>query len=68
MKVPNWRKLYRKIFHRGQKICDVCGEWVKDVEVPVHVTNRGGSFVHNIHVLTSTKGRYLINRMAKIKI
>lgn len=57
--MPWWRRLFQKIFHPGQKICDVCGDWVTDCEVPVHygANNGGAGWVHNIHILTSKKGR-----------
>lgn len=49
---------------RGTKICDLCGLRVKDVEVPLHITSRGGTFVHPLHIIMSTKGRQIIDAHA----
>jgi len=61
-----WTKLYRKIFHPGKKLCDVCGLWVEDVEVPTHYTSRGSMYTHPIHILTSKKGRETIEALSRM--
>jgi hypothetical protein len=61
MRFWNW------LMHRGERKCELCGSWVKDVEVPVHYgrNNGGGGWIHPFHAVTSQKGRELINRMSE---
>lgn len=59
---PFWERV-AQFFHPGRRRCDVCGEWVENVEVPIHI--RGASwFVHPIHIILSKKGREIIRKMA----
>jgi hypothetical protein len=66
-KSPTIEKFLRW-WNKSNVRCDICGKWVEDTEVPLHVTSRGSCYVHPLHIIISEKGRDLINKFCSFEL
>jgi len=54
-----------KFFNYPNVRCNICGKWVENTEVPLHVTSKGGSYIHTLHWVVSEGGRKMVDNFAK---
>lgn len=54
-KYPGFWRRVGDWLNPNTRICEICGMRVNDVEVPLHITSRGGAFIHPAHIIFSGK-------------